>query len=72
MLRTTPKDRGRSAVARGPVAAGTGGASDRRSENETVAACREDEWLGCQAAARANRIRSRPHRPNRSCSVNRK
>ena len=30
------KYRGRSAVARCPVAAGTGGTSDRRSENETV------------------------------------
>jgi hypothetical protein len=35
------KDRGQSAVARGPVAAGTSGTSDRRSDDETVA-CRED------------------------------
>jgi len=64
------KDRGRSAVARGPVAAGTGGTSDRRSDDdETVVACAEDWWLGCQAAARANPIGSRPNRPNRSRSV---
>ena len=36
------KDRGQSAVARCPVAAGTGGTSDRRGENETVVACPED------------------------------
>src|SRR5438309_11499545 len=45
------KDRGQSAVARGPVAAGTGGTPDRRSDDKTVVACPEDSWLGCQAAA---------------------
>ena len=34
------KDRGRSAVARSPVASGTGGTSDRRRDDETVVACR--------------------------------
>src|SRR5438128_10238721 len=60
------KDRGQSAVARGPVAAGTGGTPNRR---ETVVACPEDWWLGCQAAARAKPIGPRPNRPNRSRSV---
>ena len=66
------KNRGRSAVARGPVEAGAGGTSDRRSDDETVVAGREDERLGCQAAARAKPIGSRTNRPNRSCSVNRR
>src|SRR5437899_13071796 len=63
------KDRGQSAVARGPVAAGTGGTPDRRSDEETVVACPEDWRLGCQAAARAKPIGFRPNRPNRSRSV---
>src|SRR6266481_2125861 len=63
------KDRGQSAVARGSVAAGTGGAADRRSDEETVVACPEDWRLGCQAAARAKPIGFRPNRPNRSRSV---
>src|SRR6266481_762982 len=63
------KDRGQSAVAGGPVAAGTGGAADRRSDEETVVACPEDWRLGCQAAARAKPIGSRPNRPNRFPSV---
>jgi hypothetical protein len=69
MLRSTPKDRSLSAVARGAVAAGAGGTCDRRSNDETVVACPEDWWLGCQAAARAKPIGSRPNRPNRSHSV---
>src|SRR6266850_260262 len=63
------KDRGQSAVARGAVAAGTGGTPDRRSDEETVVACLQDWRLGCQAAARAKPIGSRPNRPNRSRSV---
>src|SRR6516162_9868650 len=63
------KDRGQSAVARGPVAAGTGGTPYRRSNDETVVACPPDWWLGCQAAARAKPIGFRPSRPNRSRSV---
>src|SRR6266478_8161974 len=64
------KDRGQSAVARGPIAAGTGGTPDRRGDEETVVACSEDWRLGCQAAARAKPIRSRPNRPNRFRTVN--
>jgi CheY-like chemotaxis protein len=63
------KDRGQSAVARGPVAAGTGGAPDCRSDDETVIACPEGGWLGCQAAAYAKPIGPRPNRPNRSRSL---
>jgi hypothetical protein len=63
------KNRGHSAVARGPVAAGTGGTPDRRSDDETVVACPEDWWLDCQAAACAKPIGPRPNRPNRSRSV---
>jgi hypothetical protein len=59
------KDRGQSAVARGPVAGGT---PDCRSD-ETVVACPEYWWLGCQAAACAKPIGPRPNRPNRSRSV---
>jgi len=55
------KDRGQSAVARGPVAAGTGGTPDCRSDDETVVACPEDWWLGCQAAACGKPIGPRPN-----------
>jgi hypothetical protein len=70
MLRST-KDRGQSPVARGPVAAGTGGTIDRPRDEETVVACPEDRWLDCQATARAKPIGFRPDRPNRSRSVTR-
>src|SRR6266446_8517479 len=63
------KDRSQSAVPRCPVAAGTGGTRDRRSDEETVVACPEDWRLGCQAAARAKPILSHPNRPNRFPSV---
>jgi CheY-like chemotaxis protein len=63
------KDRGQSAVTPGPVAAGTGGTPDCRSDDATVVACHEDWWLGCQAAACAKPIGPRPNRPNRSRSV---
>ena len=63
------KDRGQSAVARGPVAAGTGGTADRGSDEETVVAYPLDWWLGCQAAPRGKPIGFRPNRPNRSRSV---
>ena len=39
------KDRGQSAVARGPVAAGTGGTSDCRSDEETIVARGLVAWL---------------------------
>src|SRR5215471_20080821 len=49
------KDRGQSAVARGPVAAGTGGTSDCRGDDETVVLVARTSGL----AAKLRRVLSR-------------
>ena len=69
MLRSTPRIEVNQRSREARLRLERGGTPYRRSNDETVVACSQDWWLGCQAAARAKPIGFRPSRPNRSRSV---